>query len=260
MNEETMSKKPLGVLILHGFTSSLDTVNGLASPLEALKLPYRMPILRGHGAESPEALCGVTWHDWVADAEKALEDLLTEVDKVIVCGFSMGGAVALVLATGKQKGAIDSIVTASVGVKAVSPLAPGRPLSFLKPLVTTFLKKWDFPPVYADPELVKFDTNYKWAPMDSVLSLLDLMQVVEQILPEIKHPILIMHSRIDTLAHPESAEIIYKGISTSAENKQLVWFEKTNHEIFLDCERDAAIKTVVDYVKVRMAVREKVYA
>ena len=58
-----MGKAPLGVLNLHGFTSSLDCVNGLNPYIEALGLPYRMPVLRGHN-QTPEALIGVRWEDW----------------------------------------------------------------------------------------------------------------------------------------------------------------------------------------------------
>ncbi len=81
-----MGEQPYGVLIIHGFTSSLDCVSGIEPPFKSLGLPTRVPVLRGHGAESPEALRGVTWHDWVADAEAALKDLLTEVDQVVVFG------------------------------------------------------------------------------------------------------------------------------------------------------------------------------
>jgi len=93
-----MSKKPYGVLIIHGFTSSLDCVCEIEPPLKALGLPTRMPVLRGHNAGSPEALRGVTWLDWVADAKSALQDLLTEVERAIIIGHSMGGLVALNLA------------------------------------------------------------------------------------------------------------------------------------------------------------------
>ena len=89
-----MPEQPYGVLIVHGFTASLDCVSGIEAALKDSGLPIRMPVLRGHGAESPEALRGVFWHDWVADAEAALKDLLTEVDKVIVVGHSMGGLVS----------------------------------------------------------------------------------------------------------------------------------------------------------------------
>lgn len=62
-----------------------------------------------------------------------------------------------------------------------------------------------------------YDTNYAWAPTDA----------------------------------PESAQIIYEGISTPPDQKRIVWFEVTEHEMFRDCERGATIRTVVDYVRER---------
>jgi carboxylesterase len=250
-----MAKQPYGVLILHGFTSSLDCVNRVEPPLKALGLPTRMPVLRGHGAESPEALRGVTWHDWVTDAEAALEGLLTEANKAIVFGHSMGGLVTLTLAA-DHADVIDSIVVAAAVVQLASPIAPGRPFYFLVPLLTRLLDKWDLPPTYADPELAQYDTNYPWAPIDAVASLAEFSQVTRRRLPEVRVPALIMQSRQDTTVAPESAEIIYNGISTPPNQKRIVWFEVTEHEMFRDCEREATIGTVVDYVRERVGLTE----
>jgi len=244
------NKKPYGVLIVHGFTSSLDCVNGLQPPLAALGLPTRMPTLRGHGASSPQALRSVTWHDWMADAEAALKDLLTEADKAIVFGHSMGGLVTLTLAA-DHPDVIDSIVVAAAAVQLTSPLAPGRSLHFLAPLAARLLKKVDMPPIYADPALAQYDTNYRWAPIEAALSLFDFIKATRRRLPEVRVPALIVQSRKDTTVAPESAEIIYEGISTPPDQKRIVWFEVTEHEMFRDCECDATIGAVVNYVKER---------
>jgi carboxylesterase len=249
-----MSKKPYGVLIVHGFTSSLDCVNGLEPPIRALGLPTRMPVLRGHCAESPDALCGVTWPEWVADAEAALEDLLTEAERAIVFGHSMGGLVALTLVADHPE-VVDSMAVAAAAIQLTSPLAPGRPLHFLAPLVVRLLKKVDMPPVYADPVLAQYDTNYAWAPADAVGSLMEFAEVTRRRLPEVRVPTLIMHSRKDTTIDPESAEIIYREISTPPDQKRIVWFEVTEHEMFRDCEREATIGTVVDYVRERAGLK-----
>ena len=86
-----MAKSPLGVLILHGFTANPDHLLELHACIQALGLPTRVPVLRGHGAPSPEALRGVSWCDWVADAEVALQALLTTSERAIIVGHSMGG-------------------------------------------------------------------------------------------------------------------------------------------------------------------------
>ena len=52
----------VAVLLLHGFTSDLATVDGLVPHIEKAGLPYEMPILRGHGTRYQD-LTGVTAKD-----------------------------------------------------------------------------------------------------------------------------------------------------------------------------------------------------
>jgi carboxylesterase len=249
-----VQKQPLGLLILHGFTSSLDCVRDLEPPIKALGLPTRMPVLRGHSAVSPEALRGVTWHDWVADAEAALQALLTEAERAIVFGHSMGGLVALTLAT-EHTNAVDSLILAAAAVQMVTPFAPGQPFHFLSPLMRRFFNRWDMPLVYADKTLAQYDTNYRWAPTDAIVSLFDFAEVTRRRLPEIRTPTRLLQSRRDTIVAPECADLIYDAISTPQEEKRIVWFEVTEHEMFRDCEREATIKAVVDSVRERVGLR-----
>jgi carboxylesterase len=256
-----MAKKPLGVLILHGFSSSLDSVKKLEAPIQALGLPTRMPALRGHCAESPDALRGVVWQDWLADAEAAMQDLLTEAERVIIFGFSMGGLLALTLAAG-NKSVVDSLILMSAAIRLVSPLAPGRPFHFLIPLVRIMVKKWDLPPVYSDMSFAKFDTNYRWTPMDALLSFVELTEVIRTRLADIHVPALIIQSRKDTTAAPESAEIIMNGIATPPLEKRIAWFDVSEHEMLQDCEQEAVLQTILRYVQERAgllhAIKENV--
>ncbi len=87
---DTAPKSPLGVLILHGFTSTGESVEALGRPLEALGIPFSIPLLRGHGAPSPEALRGVRWRQWLDDAEAAFEELSLKARRLVVVGHSMG--------------------------------------------------------------------------------------------------------------------------------------------------------------------------
>ena len=43
----------------------------------------------------------------------------------------------------------------------------------------------------------------------------------------------------------------YNNISTPPDQKRFAWFEVTEHEMFRDCESEATIGTVVDYVRER---------
>jgi carboxylesterase len=111
------------------------------------------------------------------------------------------------------------------------------------------------PPNYADKTLEAYDTNYAWTPTDAVAALFDLARTTRKRLPEVKVPLLIMHSRKDTTILPESAEIIYREVSTPPEQKRIVWFDVTEHEMFRDCESDACIGAVVEHVEERLSLR-----
>lgn len=246
-----MSGQPLGVLMIHGFSGTPSGLGKLPEQVEALHLPYRAPLLKGHGADTPVALLGVKWTEWVADAENALAEVLSEAEKVIVIGHSMGGMIALILAA-TQGDKIDSIVVAGGSTKAVNPFAPGGPLSFLAPLVLRIKPGWELPPVFADPGLVRYDTGYTWVPTVTFLQLFALMKATHKLVPQVKVPALILHSKKDTANAPEGAQILYDRISTPVECKRLVWFEKTEHLMFLDCEAAEVNRVVVEYLRERL--------
>lgn len=251
-----MAKQPFGVLILHGFRSSLDCVRGVDVALKAHGFPTRMPALRGHDA-SPEALYGVVWRDWVDDARAALRDLQTEAERIIIVGHSMGALVTLTLAADAAADSpIDSIVVAAPAIQLTSPFAPGHPRSFLAPLITLLYKRWDFgPATYADPALARLDTNYPWTPTAAIAEFFALIRATRRRLPEVRVPALILQSHADTAVDQHSAEIIYRAIATPPDAKRIVWFEKSEHEMFRDCEREAVIQTVVEYVISRSGAR-----
>lgn len=246
-----MPKKALGALIIHGFTDRLDSIQIIKSAIEELGLPTGTPILRGHEAESPEALRGVTWQDWAEDARTGLRALLQNAEKAMVIGNSLGGLITLNLAAENPE-KIDSIVLAATPIKINSPLAPGQPLSFLTPVITKLLKKWNTPPTYVDTEQIKHHTSYPWVPMDSIATLLDFTLAARAYLPAINLPTLIIQSTNDSTAAPESARIIYESISTPPEEKEIIWFEETDHEMFRDLEREAVVTAIKEYVKQRI--------
>ena len=246
-----MTKKPLGVLLVHGFTASPKNIIALEAPLNELGLPTRAPLLHGHGADSPEALRNSTWRDWLADGEDALKDLLSEAEKAIIVGHSMGGLVALNLAADYSR-SIDSIVLAAAAVYLTNILAPGRALNFLAPLYAAIIKKVDMPPVYVEQAQAQFDPNYAWSPTPPILSLFEFARLTRARLQEVNVPALIVNSRKDGTVATESAQIIFDGLATAGTEKSILWFEKTEHEMFLDIERHVVIKAIVDYIKSRL--------
>jgi carboxylesterase len=246
-----MSKSSFGILLVHGFASTPDNFRELTPHIKALGVPYRLPTLQGHGAETSEKLRDVDWREWLADGENALFELFTEAEKAIVIGHSMGGWIALNLAVGHRE-KIDSIIIAGASTRTVTPVGPGRPLHFLFPLIRKLANKMDWIPVYTATELAQADPSYRWVPMEALAQLFDFMKVTQKRLSEVNIPILILGSTNDSMGTPEGVKRLYDNISTPNEQKQLIWFDKTDHFMFLDCEREEANRTVVEFVRERI--------
>jgi carboxylesterase len=246
-----MSKKPLGAVLIHGFPGRPEVFGKLTGQIDSLRLPYRAPTLKGHGAQTPDALKGVHWREWIADGEKAMFEVLSEAEKVIIIGHSMGGWIGLNLAAAHGD-KIDSLIVAGSSTLTVSPFGPGRPLHFLVPLVLKVKKKWDNTPTFAGPDHIPYDSPYKWVPTEAFIPVFEVLKAAQKRSPEVKVPILILQSKKDTTNSPEGAKVLYDSISTPVDLKQLVWFERTDHIMFLDCEQEAVNRTIVEYIRERM--------
>ena len=243
-----MECKACGVLIIHGFTATLDSVNALVRPLEALGVDVRVPVLKGHGEASPEKLRGVTWRDWMKDAESAFLELSAKAGKVFVVGHSMGGLIALNLAAKYQDRNLAAMVVAAPAFHLVSMLGPGRPLHFLVPLLQAFVRNWDLQVAYSDTDEMSRSVHYSWAPTDAIMSFFDLISFTQSRLHDIRCPTLILHGRKEQTVAPKSAGYVFDGIATPAEQKKLLWLDRSGHQMFCGSESEDAVQAVVDYV------------
>ncbi len=227
-------KAPVGVLALHGFTSHIACVAPLEPVLRERGLPYRFPILRGHGGK-PEDLIGVSAQDWYADAEAALFDLLGECEKVIVVGHSMGGLVTLDLAA-HHGDHIAAVIVAAPALKFADPL------SVLTPLMARLVSFWPSPNAYNDKECAKRNQNYPKFPTDAFVQLYEYSKDVGNRLSFVKVPLTVLHSRKDQVIAPRAAELAME--RTSSKDRQIVWFQASGHEMFLDLEAEAVTDAV----------------
>ncbi len=236
--------KPLGVLVLHGFTSSIKTVDILHPYLKQEDISHIIPLLRGHGSNYRD-LIGVKYQDWYNDALNSMQELLKYpgIERVIIVGLSMGGLVALELGMDFPE-LIDSVVTIAAAIKEVNPLA------LLTPILAKIFKFWPSPNSFNDPELAKECKNYKKFPTDSFASLHKNAKRIKKRLKDFNLPILILHSKKDSIISPKSAKIIYEKISSK--EKEIKWFYKTNHEMLQDLEREEVAKTIIDFIKNRL--------
>jgi len=229
----------IGVLLLHGFTSSLKCVDGLVPYLEKANIPYRMPLLRGHGTRYQD-MKGTTSKDWYEDAEKALLDLAKEVDRVVVVGLSMGGLVTLELAM-NHPDEIAGVATMAAALKFKDVL------SVLTPILAKVVPYWPSPNSFNDESRKVLGENYPKFATDAFASLYRYAKAIEKRLSEITVPIRILQSKKDQIVKPVAANIIYEKVSS--EHRDISWYERSGHEMGQDMEADAVFEDLITYIK-----------
>jgi carboxylesterase len=228
----------IAVLLLHGFTSSTDTVDGLIPYLKKEGIPFERPILRGHGTRYQD-LRGVRSRDWYVDAERALIKLYTDGYRVVVVGLSMGGLLALDLAMRHPE-----MIAGAVTVAAALKFKQLRAMT--TQVLDKFVRYWPAPNAYTDLELAERGTNYKRFPLDAFSSLYRYSKRIAERLPEVHVPIRVLQSKADQIVAPESANIIYEKVSSPL--RQIVWFEKSGHEMMQDCEAQAVLTEIMSFI------------
>ncbi len=228
-------KKPLGLLILHGFTGSLDTVKALVPRAEAQGWPWRMPVLRGHGTKY-EDLVGVRWEDWVTDAEAALDELLTECDRVVIAGLSMGGLVALQLGI-KRATSLAGLVLFAPAVRFADPLTP------LTPIIKLIFPVWDAPSSFEDKACEQACTNYTKFPTATFSRLLDFSNEIERKLPQVRVPVVALYARKDKTIHQIVPKLLADRLGGPYRE---IWFERSGHEMLQDLEADAIADAAIE--------------
>ena len=228
----------VGVLLLHGFTSSTDTVDGLIPHLEKAKVDYERPVLRGHGTRYQD-MRGTTARDWFVDAQQALLKLWNRTDRVIVVGLSMGGLVGLELAM-RHPDKIAGLVTVAAALKFKDPL------SAMTPMLAKVVRYWPSPESFHDPALATRCTNYPMFATDSFASLYEYSRKIAERLPEVHVPVRILQSKKDQIVAPEAANIIYEKVSSPL--REIVWFERSGHEMMQDMEASAVFSEIMAFV------------
>jgi carboxylesterase len=190
---------PVGVLVLHGFTASTQTVRDWAEYLAAAGLTVRAPLLAGHG-RTWQDLGQTGWTDWYADAERAFHSLSEKCSQVFVAGISMGGCLALRLA--ETQGPRVS------GLVLVNPsLAADSPVIALAPVLKYVLKSvksigGDIKKPGAAERAVKR------TPVASVATLPGMWRTTAASLASVTQPLLVFRSTVDHVVGPASMKVL----------------------------------------------------
>ncbi len=226
----------VGIFISHGYTATAAEVRLIAEKFHEAGYTVAGPLLAGHGTQV-EDLNNATWQDWVESGEETLQKLFETCNQVWVAGESMGGVVALYLASQNPK------------IAGVMLYAPA-----IRLVMNTFdkLKLYLGSLLVAEVPRASLDGSDNWQgypglPLKGAIQLLRFQKVTLPQLSKIKQPVLIFQGRKDTTVAPEAGEMIMSGISSQV--KEHHWMKNSSHAIVLDVELDDVAQLSLDFIQ-----------
>jgi carboxylesterase len=202
----------------------------VAKAFAAAGFTVELPRLPGHGT-TVEEMITTGWADWTAAAEAAYQDLAARCERVVVSGLSMGGSLALWLASRHPEIA---------GIVCVNPAVVAQPPEVLD-LVRGMIAEGQhrMPGIgsdIADPDAV--ESAYKDTPLGPLLSLMEGLAALQPDLARITSPLLLLTSPNDHVVTPTDSDALAAAVSGPVER---VTLERSYHVATLDY--DAALIT-----------------
>jgi len=228
----------VGVLLVHGFTSTPQSLRPWAEHLAEAGYTVRLPRLPGHGTTWQE-MNRTEWSDWYATVDATFRELLARCRTVVVAGLSMGGALALQLAQNHGP-RVAGLVLVNPAVKFEDPRLVVLPV--LKHLVGAL-------PGIAN-DIKKADATelaYTKTPLKAGHSQVVAWRTIIRDLPEVTQPVLLLHSPQDHVVPASSSALVLSKISS--EDVQEILLENSYHVATLDNDAPLIFAESVKFIE-----------
>ena len=238
--------RPGAVLVLHGYNDSPQSVAPLALALHDAGWTVDVPLLPGHG-RTLQAFARSDANAWMSAASERYRTLRAQYHDVAVCGMSMGGALAFIIAAENPE------------VKAVVAVAPylhlSRPMEALLALAPVaaigarYMSGGGGKSIH-DPVAAESVISYRRSTPRLLIELTKLTQVAYDALPAVKQPVLMVQSREDNRIPQRSAADAFGRIASV--NKTLDWVTGTGHVLTLDYGHAAMEQRIIAWLGTQM--------
>ena len=231
-------------LLIHGFTSSPKEMRWLGEFLNGHGYTCLGIRLTGH-ATQPEDMIRSNWTDWTASVEDGYHLLQCISDRIILVGLSMGGALTLLMST-----RLD--VIAAVAMSAPYKLPDDPRLRHIDLIARTvpYMPKGDNTPGsgWFDKEAWKDHISYPQNPVRSIGQLNKLLAEMRAALPQLRVPVLLIHSQDDDYVLPGNMELIFTDLINTTD-KTKIYIAGSGHVITRDAARQQVFATVLEFIQ-----------
>jgi carboxylesterase len=232
-----------GCLVTHGFTGAPKEMRWLGEYLNRQGYTVCGIRLNGH-ATQPEDMIRSRWRDWLLSVEDGYNLLHSCTDQIFLLGLSMGGVLSLTAASRLLVRGVVAMSTPCDLPNIPRPLWAVRFLSLFKP----YLSKSKAPDSgWFDPVAFKQHVSYPMNPVRSAVELKYLVGEMRAALPEVRVPVLLIHSRDDDYVVCNSMQQIYDRLGS--QDKHMLWVEGGGHVITEEPTRETVFKAAADFIK-----------
>ena len=233
----------MGVVLVHGFTGTPHEVAYLGERLADAGYTVCAPRLPGHGTTLAE-LDDTRWEDWAEAVERAVDTLRLRCRAVAVVGQSLGGLLALHLASHRKDVARVATLAAPLWLDGIAGRVarwtrPGGPLARIHTLPK--LGGSDC----RDRRARNENPSYDGIPTRALAQLQTFMKVTDDALPSITQPVLVLHAAQDHTAPVACAA----RIAERAHATRVRILPRSYHLIAVDVERDIVAAEVIDFLR-----------
>lgn len=227
----------VGVLVIHGFTGSTQSMRYLGKRIAEEGYTVYGPRLTGHGTHQ-EDMEKASFNDWIADVETGLEKLKESCTTIFVAGLSMGGTLTLYLAEQHPE------------IAGIMPINAATDLPGMRDYYGEIANGSERFVAGIGSDIKKADVEelaYSLTPVKSMKELLILTDIVRKDLDKITVATLLFSSDVDHVVPPENSKQIYDTISSKS--KRTVHLENSYHVATLDHDKELIADHCIDFIK-----------
>ena len=246
----------IGVVCVHGFTGTPYEMRYLGGKLAHAGFTVHGLRLPGHGTRVAD-LDATRWTDWADAVEDAFDTLAMLCGRVAVVGQSLGGLLALHLASRRPEvAAVGSLATplwldglsgrvAELVLSSMGPAhaEPGPAWSRLLRRVETIPKLYGTD--CRDRRTRRENPCYNAIPTRALAELATFMKIAGGALERVTQPVLVLHARRDHTAPVACATEI--AARTRAQRTRIL--DRSYHLIAADVERDIVAAEVTTFLR-----------
>lgn len=232
-----------GVLLLHGFGDTPQTLALLAKRLHKAGYSVLVPLLPGHG-RTMDAFARSRADEWINAARSSFFALRDRSNGISVAGLSMGGALAVLIAAEARDISALALIAPYLGMPRVLRAAAATHWIWGKLAGEINGRS---PLSIHDPIEREKNLAYGAVTGRTLFELSKVMSRARKALPFVTAPTLIVQSREDPRVSPDIAEFALKELG--AGEKKLVLTEGAGHIITVDYGRERVFGEVEKWLR-----------